>query len=154
MQHTRSIFPEFEYMRQEMDEMWERLTGSRSGRGRFCPRILIPPVDVYETQDHVVVLSEIAGISEEGVEVTVEGTRLSFRGEKSDRHAGPEHRHSQMEICYGPFERAVDLPAEVDAAGMEIRYGDGFLRIVLPKLKRPRRHQMRVSVHRPGVRKQ
>jgi HSP20 family molecular chaperone IbpA len=154
MQHTRGIFSEFEYMHQHMDEMWERLTGSRSGRGRFCPPILIPAVDVYETQDQVVVLSEIAGISEEGVEVSVEGTRLSFRGEKNDHHAGPDHRHSQMEICYGLFERTVDLPAAVDAAGMDIWYGDGFLRIILPKLKRQRRHQMRVSMRQPGVRKQ
>jgi HSP20 family molecular chaperone IbpA len=151
MQQTRSIFPEFEHMRQEMDEMWERLTGGRSGRGRFCPPVLVPPVDVYETADQVVVLSEIAGISEEEVEVTIEGTRLTFRGEKNDRHAEPGHRHSQMEICYGIFERTVELPADVDAAGIEVWYGDGFLRIVLPKLKQKRRHRMRVSVREPGA---
>src|SRR3989304_1855157 len=129
MQHTRSIFPEFEHLRQGMDEMWERLTGGASGRARFCPPVLIPPVDVYETPEEVVVLSEIAGISEEGVEVTIDGTRLTFRGEKSDRHAGPSHRHSQMEICYGLVKVTLELPAEVDATGIDISYGDGFLRI-------------------------
>jgi HSP20 family protein len=152
MHHTRSIFPEFEHLRQEMDEMWERLTGRSSGGARFCPPVLVPPVDVYETPEQVVVLSEIAGISEEGVEVTIDGTRLTFRGVKSDRHAGPTHRHFQMEICYGLFERTLDLPAEVDPTGIDISYGDGFLRILLPKLKRQRRRQVRVSVRQPGAR--
>ncbi len=152
MQYTRSIFPEFEHLHQEMDEMWERLTGHGSGRARFCPPVLIPPVDVYETPEEVVVLSEIAGISEEGVQVTIDGTRLTFRGEKSDRHAGPSHRHSQMEICYGLFERTLELPAAVDGAGIDISYSDGFLRIVLPKMKRQPRRQVRISVRQPGAR--
>lgn len=151
MKHSRGIYSDFEYVHQQMDEMWERLTGGSSGRRRFCPPILVPPVDVYETADKVVVLSEIAGISEEGVEVTIEGKHLYFRGEKSDRHAGPEHRHSQMEICYGLFERTIDLPAEVDSEGMEIWYGDGFLRIIMPKPKRRRRRAVRVTVRQPGV---
>src|SRR3990172_1760222 len=108
MPGPKSPFPEFQRLQAYMDEMWTRLTGGQLGGPRFCPPILEPPVDVYETSDEVVVLAEVAGISGEDVEVAVEGDRLTFRGEKNDRHADPNHRHSQMEICYGLFERSLD----------------------------------------------
>ncbi len=137
-------FGDFDLLHQQVEEMWERLTG-RGGRSRFCPPVLEPPVDVYETAEHVVLVAEIAGIGGEEVQIHVLGDRLRFHGRKDDHHAAVDHRHSQMEICYGAFDRTVSLPAEVDAEGVEATYQDGLLRIVLPK-RRQQTHQVRVTV--------
>jgi HSP20 family protein len=150
MLNTKSAFPEFERLHEQIEQMWERLAGGPLGRPRFRAPILEPPTDILETADQVVVVAEIPGIEEHEVEIEIEGDRLLFRGEKSDRQADPNQRHTQIEICYGSFERTLVLPAEVDAEGIEVSYSDGFLRIALPKLKRRRSHQVRVRVRRTG----
>ncbi len=142
---VQNPFADFDHLHQEMEEMWERLTGGHGGRPRFCPPMLEPPVDVYETAEDVVILAEIAGIGGEEVQIDVQGDRLRFSGRKNDHHAAPGHRHSQIEICYGTFDRAVTLPADVDPEGVKVSYRDGFLKIVLPKRQR-RPHQVRVTV--------
>ncbi len=146
MASPKSLFPEFQRLQAYMDEMWARLTGGQLGGPRYCPPVIEPPVDIYETSEDVVVLAEVAGISDEEVEVLVQGDRLTFRGEKNDRHADPNHRHSQMEICYGLFQRDLVLPAEVDASGVEVSYADGFLKFVLPKRLQQTSRQVRVVV--------
>ena len=145
---AQKLSSEFDYLRQQVDEMWDRLKGGQSGRPRYCPPILEPPVDVYETAEHVVIIAEIPGIGEEEVEMEVHGDHLHFRGQKNDPHAAPGPRHSQIEICYGSFERALKVPAEVDPEGAEVSYDDGFLKIVLPKSQQQKR-QVKVTV-RPG----
>jgi HSP20 family protein len=143
---AQKLFADFEHLHQQMDEMWERLTGGQGSRPRFCPPILEPPVDIYETTEDVVILAEIAGIGDEDVQIDLLGDRhLRFHGQKDDHHAAPGHRHSQMEICYGTFERTVNLPAEVDPEGIQASYRDGFLKIVLPKRQEQTR-QVRVTI--------
>ena len=141
---------EFERLRGQMDQMWRRLAGGHPGRPGFGLPVLEPPADIFETANHVVVVTEIAGIGEEEVEIEVSGNLLALRGERHDRRAQPHHRHAQVEICYGPFERVLTLPAPVDPDGAEVSYSDGFLRIALPKLARRRPHRVRVIVRRPG----
>ncbi|MGD0765459.1 MAG: Hsp20/alpha crystallin family protein [Dehalococcoidia bacterium] len=150
MFRSKSAFAEFERLHDQMEQMWRRMTEGPAGRNRFCSPILAPPTDVFETADHVVVVAEIAGIQEQEVEIEIEGERLRFHGEKSDREAKPTHRHTQMEICYGAFERTLLLPARIDPEGIRVSYSEGFLRIVLPKLREPGSHRVRVTAREKG----
>jgi HSP20 family protein len=150
MFRTRSAFSEFQRLHEQMEQMWRRLAGGPSGRSRFSSPMLAPPTDVFETPDEVVIVAEIAGIEEQEVEIEIGGDRLAFHGEKSDREARPNQRHTQMEICYGLFGRSLLLPAKVDAAGVKVSYSEGFLRIVLPKLRDQRPRRVRVSVRKQG----
>jgi HSP20 family protein len=150
MPDAEGSFHEIERLHEQMERMWKRLTGGLPGRPGFCLPVLEPPTDVFETDDQVVVVAEIAGIGEEEVEIEVEGDRLAYRGEKSDRRADPHQRHAQIEICYGLFERVLALPAPVDPDKAEVSYEDGFLRIALPKLARRRSHHVRVTVRHPS----
>jgi len=150
MNRRRSAFSEFERLHEQMDQMWRRLSGVPSGRSRFCSPTLAPPTDVYETASTVVVVAEIGGIEEQEVDIEIEGERLAFHGEKIDRDTHPNQRHTQMEICYGQFGRTVLLPAKVDPAGAEVSYSEGFLRIVLPKLRKQSPHKVRVNVRKQG----
>lgn len=148
MFRTRRAFSEFERLHEQMEQMWQRLAAGTSGRSRFCSPTLAPPTDVYETADEVVVVAEIAGIDQQAVEIEVDADRLAFHGEKVDREAHPERRHTQMEICYGLFGRSLLLPARVDPARAKVTYAGGFLRIVLPKVpEQPLRH-VRVIVRK------
>ena len=149
MTRRRSAFSEFERLHEQMDQMWRRLAGGTpSGRSRFCSPMLAPPTDVYETDSEVVIVAEIAGIEEQEVEIEIEGDHLAFHGEKIYRDSEPHQRHTQMEICYGPFSRSVVLPAKVDAGAAQVSYHEGFLRIVLPKVAEEAPHRVRVNIRR------
>jgi HSP20 family protein len=101
---------------------------------RFSPRTWEPAIDVYETDNDVVVLVELAGAKEDEIEVIVHGQVLIVRGERRDIKQGIKRTYSQMEILWGPFERNITLPAAVDVNQIKAFYERGFLEVILPKL--------------------
>ncbi len=90
-----------------------------------------PPTDVYETEAQFVVRVEIAGMRDDNFEVAVENNVLRIAGHRPD-HTERRAYH-QMEIWFGSFEIAVELPVPVDVEGSQAEYKDGFLMITLPK---------------------
>lgn len=124
----------FSSINREMERLLDHLGGSKPPAARFCPTMLEPAVDVYETMEEVVVVMELAGLqAEDDVEMIVEGTSLSIRGERVDPRMGNPRTYHSMEICYGPFDRTLVLPTTVDADGASVSYRDGLLEITLPK---------------------
>src|SRR3972149_12072556 len=107
------IFSDFERIRERREQAWRQGLGP-PGSPRFCSPLIEPPVDVYETEAEVMVVVEIAGISEEEVGIVVDGRRLILSGERKPGAAQPKRLYSQMEICHGPFRREALLPAEVN----------------------------------------
>lgn len=129
-----------------LEEMWGRLLGGNAPGGLpYAPPAFAPPADVYQTASDVVVVLEVAGLRGEDLDVQIEGRRLAVRGHRHDRREGGARRvYSTMEIAFGPFERLVLLPADVDAEGATAQYEDGLLKITLPK--RPREPGRRVRI--------
>jgi HSP20 family protein len=129
------IFSEFDRIRERMGVAWQEVIGP-PGTLRFCPPVLQPNVDIYETESELVVVLELAGIRGAEVEVAVSGRTLVLRGERKPMGGSPGRLYSQMEICQGIFQREMSLPADVDTDGATSAYEAGLLTIVLPKVKR------------------
>ena len=92
-----------------------------------------PPTDGYETADAYIVRVEIAGMREDDFEVVLDNNTLLISGSRLDI---PEHRaYHQMEIHFGKFATAIDVPVVVNADEAVAEYKDGFLTIKLPKAK-------------------
>ena len=91
-----------------------------------------PPTDVYETEENCVIKLEIAGMRDEDFEVAFENHVLMISGNRSDRNE--RRAYHQMEIRYGKFEIAVEIPVKVNIEQATAGYQDGFLVIVLPKM--------------------
>ena len=106
-----------------------------------------PPTDVYETDDSVVVVVEIAGLSDGDYTVTLNGRTLLISGERRD----PAERlaYQQMEIRHGRFRTQVHLPWALEPQGQQASYANGFLRVVLSKAQ-VRRVPVRASESQPG----
>jgi HSP20 family protein len=90
-----------------------------------------PPTDVYETEQQFVVRVEIAGMRDDNFEVAVENNVLRIAGQRPDHNE--RRAYHQMEIWFGSFEIAVELPVPVDVERSQAEYKDGFLMITLPK---------------------
>ncbi|RPI90552.1 MAG: Hsp20/alpha crystallin family protein [Chloroflexi bacterium] len=90
-----------------------------------------PPTDVYETEEKYVIKVEIAGMRDDDFEVAFENNILMIAGYRSDLNE--RRAYHQMEIRFGRFEIAVEIPVTVDMEKATAEYRDGFLTIVLPK---------------------
>ncbi len=93
----------------------------------------LPPTDLFETEEALVVVMDISGIDHREVSVKIEGHTLTIRGLRREIKKYSKRHYYLMEIDYGPFERRFHLPRTVDADQIEARYADGFLEVVMPK---------------------
>ena len=90
-----------------------------------------PPTDVYETEESCVIKLEIAGMRDEDFEVAFENNTLMISGNRPDLNE--RRAYHQMEIRFGKFEIAVEIPVRVNIEKATAGYQDGFLVIMLPK---------------------
>ncbi len=98
----------------------------------FVTEVWQPNVDVYETDDEILVLMDIAGVDERHISAEIEGNLLTIQGERRDTAPGVRVIH-QREIEFGTFKRTVRLPAEVDRDSVRATLDRGFLEIRIRK---------------------
>ncbi len=92
-----------------------------------------PPTDVYETDAAFIVRLEIAGMQEEDFSILFENNYMIIRGIRGEN---PERRaYHQMEIRYGEFSTAIEIPINTDYQNADAQYQNGFLTIIIPKIK-------------------
>ena len=103
-------------------------------RKELCWR---PPTDVYETETDFVVILELAEMKAEEVSITFHEGVLTVRGVRKAVPPSERRRYHKMEINYGPFERKISIPEDVDMDNLCAQYENGFLEIRLPKLRIP-----------------
>src|SRR5208337_2450531 len=96
-----------------------------------------PPMDIYETEDHLVVVMEIAGMKTENIHVTFEKETLSISGTRTEPSSLPKTRLHQMEIDYGRFQRTLRIPFPLKTDEFKATYRQGFLVVTVPKVKEP-----------------
>ncbi len=130
MAPERDLFRDFDRMRREMDELFGDVLDRRTRRagGGFSPA-----VDVYYCGEppKAVVVADLGGIDPGEVTLEIRGRELVLSG---NRRAPAEdgRLYQQLEIPFGPFQRVVQLGADVDADEARAMYEDGFLRVTLP----------------------
>ena len=130
-------------MQRQMEKLLDYLGSSKPPMVHFA-RMWEPAVDVYETQENIVVLVELAGVKQDRLEVVVEGSAVIVKGERKEIAPGGSKTYYQIEIPRGRFERAVPLPAAVDPERTRAAYEDGLLEIVLPKTNEGRVVRLKV----------
>ncbi|MGH7289078.1 MAG: Hsp20/alpha crystallin family protein [Myxococcota bacterium] len=131
----------FGALRREMDDLFERF-------GAFAPTLAargaFPPVNLYETEDAYVLTAEVPGLAPEELEISLEGTTVTLRGE---RKTAPEEGASvhRNERPAGAFRRAFDLPVPIEADKAEAVHRHGVLTLRLPKALEHRPRQISVK---------
>ena len=106
--------------------------GNRNYRPNFQSRAWRPATDIYETEENVIVLVEIAGMNEDDFSITMDKNVLNIQGLRNS-HVEERRAVHQMEIPFGEFSVEIVFPMEVDLNQVTATYNNGFLNIVLPK---------------------
>ena len=106
-----------------------RLTPSTGEAGSFFS----PSIDVVENDKALEITTELPGVSEKDVEVTIVDNMLTIRGEKKAEKKDEKDDYRMVERSYGSFRRSLRLPFEVSADNIDAHFKDGILKVVLPK---------------------
>ena len=93
----------------------------------------MPPVDVEETGDELVLTADLPGFTEESIEIGLEKSVLTLRGEIAERSGSGERRYHLRERRLCRFQRSVTLPDAVSADAVTATLRNGVLRVQMPK---------------------
>ena len=126
-------FRELVSLREAMDRLFEE-SFVRPGGGRLAPAGMeIPAVDMYQTDDAVVVKSAIPGIKPEDIDISITGDTLTIKGETRAEEEVNEENYIRRERRYGSFCRSLALPLPVVTEKAEAEFENGVLTLTLPK---------------------
>ena len=132
MKRKRDVIDQVEQlMREEMDRLVQDAMAATLWTPVHRPKTWRPPTDAYETDTHIVVKMEIAGMKESDFSITLSNRSLTISGVRWDPVA--KLAYQQKEIAYGHFESTIYLPVAVADDEIEATYENGFLKVVLPK---------------------
>jgi HSP20 family protein len=105
-----------------------------------------PSVDVYETENELVIKADLPEVVEKDLDVRIENNMLSIRGERKFEQEVKEESYLRMERSYGSFSRSFSLPNTVDTQAIKAEYADGVLTVTLPKRAESKPKQVKINV--------
>jgi HSP20 family molecular chaperone IbpA len=132
---SESVAPSVVRYETKWDEVFIVATHSNSP---VAPPRWRPAVNAYRCLNQFVIFVDLAGVSADSIEVRAEANRLTIRGRRPVPEPACQRTELAqllaLEIDQGAFERVLDLPQDVDPAGLTTDYRDGLLQIRLPLL--------------------
>lgn len=109
------------------------------------------PVDMYETENEVVVKIPMPGVKTEDVDITITGDTLSIKGETKKEKEAKDKNYIRKECSYGSFSRTVVLPDGLQNDKAEATFEDGVLNISLPKSEKVKPKQIKVIAKEKAI---
>jgi HSP20 family protein len=133
---------EIERFREEMDRFFDRSLGNffAIGMGRH------PYVDVYQTDNEVIVKAEIPGVNPEDIEILATEDTLTIKGEIKHQEEIKEHGYIHRERKHGSFYRSIPLPYPVRSEEARASLNNGVLDIRLPKSENHRERAVKIQI--------
>ena len=120
----------------------------------FFGTTLVPHTDMYEEKGQLVVKTELPGITEKDLEVTLEGDVLTIKAEKKEE-VTEDATHHTRERYYGKYVRTMSLPSRVNGDKISATFDSGVLELRIPKAEEVKTKRIKVKAQLPqGERKQ
>jgi len=115
-----------------MDRLFEE-SFVRPRREWLAPAEGTLALDMYETEDSMVVKSAVPGLEPDDIDITISGNTLSMSGETKAENEVKEENYIRRERRYGSFSRTVTLPEGLELDKAEASFQDGILTLTIPK---------------------
>jgi HSP20 family protein len=106
----------------------------------------VPPVDIYEDAQNLVLKLEVPGVKQEDLDIRLENQTMSIKGERKFESDQKEENFHRIERRYGSFVRSFTLPPTVDTAAAKASYDAGVLTVSLPKKEAAKPKQVKIEV--------
>jgi HSP20 family protein len=105
-----------------------------------------PAVDIFETENELVLKADVPEVSLQDIDVQVENQTLTLSGERKFAAEDNSKGFHRIERSYGQFTRSFSVPATVDAEKVSAEYHDGVLTVKLPKKEAAKPRQVKIAV--------
>lgn len=102
-------------------------------------------IDVFQTEDEVVIQSTIAGVDTNDLDISVTNDMVTIKGKRAPEQKIKSSDYYWQELYWGPFSRSVILPVDIDADAAKASMKNGLLTIRLPKMDRVRTKKIKIS---------
>ncbi len=140
------LMRELAVMQERMNRAWsavqDRGAEDVAGRGSWTPA-----VDIYHVEDKEIVLkAELPGLRREDIDVSVENSTLTIRGQRRREEGVAEEAYHRVERQYGAFARSFTLPAALETGAVRADYRDGVLTVRVPLREDARQRQIQVAI--------
>ena len=93
-------------------------------------------IDVYQTPNEIVIMSTIAGVSPEDIDITMANDMITIKGNRKKNEEVSEEDYYYQECYWGPFSRSVILPIDIEIDQAQASMKNGILTIRLPKIEK------------------
>ena len=137
-------FRDFGDVQTEMNRLFDSFLG-RSAQAGGMERTWAPAVDMYDTKDELVVSTELAGLNEKDIHLSITGDVMTVRGERHWNQEVKQDHYYRSERWYGKFERSLPLPVPVQSDKVKASYRDGVLTIRLPKIEEIKPREIKID---------
>jgi HSP20 family protein len=134
-------------MREVMDRLFDD-GFPRPFAGALWDTASVPTMDLYQTEDAVVVKMGLPGVKPEDIQISVTNGVLNIRGEVKEEKEEKEKTYHLRERRYGSFNRSVTLPSNVSVDKSNADFENGVLTLALPKAEEAKAKTISVKVHK------
>jgi HSP20 family protein len=129
-----------------LDRLFRDAFSSQLGETELSTRSWAPPVDIYETEDAIVLKAELPGVDPKDVDVRVEDNTLYLKGERKFEKEVKEQNYHRVERSYGSFARSFSLPNSISADKVKAEFKDGLLTLTMPKREEAKPKTIKIDV--------
>jgi HSP20 family protein len=105
-----------------------------------------PAVDIYETENELVLKADLPDVNEKDIDVRIENNTLTVRGERKFEQKVTQDNFLRVERAYGSFSRSFTLPNTVNTETIKAEYKNGVLTVEMPKRAESKPKQVKVAV--------
>ena len=138
-------FRELSIMQERMNRMFDDAGRGWRGDEPSSTTTWSPAVDIYETENEIMVHAELPGVDRKDIALNLEKNVLTLKGERRFEKETKQENYHRIERAYGGFSRSFSIPAIVDEEKIRAEYKDGILRISLPKKEQVKAKQIQIA---------
>lgn len=132
------FFEPFDSMNKMFDEMPSGMTPRNGGS-------IIPPVDIYETEEAVVVETPMPGVDPDQLQISIDNGVLTMKGTSERKTEVDDKNYYRKEVRTGSLFRQVPLPSRVQEGEAQASFENGILKIILPKAQERKAINVKVT---------
>jgi HSP20 family protein len=129
-----------------LSRLAEDSTMSLANEGDFLTGSWSPAVDIFETDNAIVLKAELPGMTEKDIDLTVDRNLLTIKGERQFENEVNKDNYHRVERAYGSFMRSFQLPATVDTTKVQAEQKNGILTVTLPKKEEEKPKKINIKI--------
>lgn len=142
-------FRDMTTLRDRMNRLFEDTFAQRGEDKDMISSAWLPAVDIFESDQELVLTAEVPGIEEKDIEISLENNVLSIKGERRLEKETKEENYHRIERSYGTFYRSFTLPNYVDPEKVSATHENGVLKIRMNR--KPELKPKKVKILKPAT---